>query len=328
MSKCKILLIIVSALFISLSASEVILRLAGYDYSPLKLKEPEELVKGLGKTDYRLQHSYSDAYCVYDRLLIWRPIRNRGIFNAQGFRGKELAQIKHSYEYRVFIIGDSNACGPLNEPGWGEYLELRLREEGHRISVTNASCWGYTSYQGLRRFEEIIRYEPDLVLISFGANDAHRVKVSDESYMATKRWIPSIINKSRVVRLGVALIDALLITTKKGRLEPRVSLQDYKRNLERIISLADSNKIKVVLLTRPFIGESEHPLLWKNFAPDYNELIKQIAYKNKVGMIDIYAYFKDKEEYFYDESHFNTAGFRLCADIIYNYLRENLNGQK
>jgi hypothetical protein len=37
-------------------------------------------------------------------------------------------------------------------------------------------------------------------------------------------------------------------------------------------------------------------------------------------VIDMYSQFKDKEEYFADESHFNEKGHRLAAEIIFNQI--------
>ncbi len=163
-----------------------------------------------------------------------------------------------------------------------------------------------------------------MVLMSVGGNDAHRVKISDKDYLDyIKRtyWGHPNMFKSRLVQLGFALSNIILVTTKKDdALKPRVNLHEYEENLKEMISLARSKNIKIIFLTRPFIGSSFYPLWWKNFAPDYNSLTKQIADESNSGLIDLYAEFKDKEIYFHDESHFNDSGFNLAANIIHAYL--------
>ena len=321
----RVFMVCLLYIFICLVIAEITLRATQYHYCPLKLKEPKELVKGLGKTDWRLHHVYNDQYCIYDHQLIWRPRKGYGVFNAQGYRGAELNSIKHSNSYRIFVIGDSNSAGPvdINRLGWPDYLQILLQRNNSHVTVTNASCWGYTSYQGLRRFEEILKYQPNIVFISFGANDAHRVKISDKDYLRIKHLIPSNILEFRIIQLSIALRDALLVKWKSN-LEPRVNLQDYRKNLEEMISLAKSNNIKIVLLTRPFIGNSQHPLWWKNFGLQYNVLTKRIAEQRGIILIDVYSYFKDKKEYFVDESHFNDTGYKIAAKLIYNGIKNEI----
>jgi lysophospholipase L1-like esterase len=77
----------------------------------------------------------------------------------------------------------------------------------------------------------------------------------------------------------------------------------------------------VVLLTRPFIGESPNELWWKNFAPAYNAATVEVAKSNGVLVVDTYAYCKGKKEYFSDESHFNERGHRATASIIYENIK-------
>jgi len=107
---------------------------------------------------------------------------------------------------------------------------------------------------------------------------------------------------------------------------PRVDLQEYKDNLTEIIRLSKENRIKVCLLTRPFIGPSPHEWWWKNFAPAYNAVTKEIAQSNDVPVIDIYSAFEDKKDYFIDESHFNRSGYRLAARMICEGIMSLLYG--
>jgi len=96
------------------------------------------------------------------------------VFNSQGFRGKELGGKQHG-EFRIFTIGDSNTLGwggSEDAPNWPVHLEDLLQESNNRFTVINAGVWGYTSFQGMRRFKEVLGYDPDMVIISFGSNDA------------------------------------------------------------------------------------------------------------------------------------------------------------
>ena len=72
--------------------------------------------------------------------------------------------------------GDSLTDGPPRG-GWPSWLNRLLQEQGRaggrRFEVMNAGVAGYSSHQGVLRFlQEVDRYQPDLVLVSFGWNDA------------------------------------------------------------------------------------------------------------------------------------------------------------
>jgi len=60
---------------------------------------------------------------------------------------------------------------------------------------------------------------------------------------------------------------------------------------------------------------------WKNFAPEYVKATLEVGKNYDVPVIDMYTQFKDKEEYFADESHFNEKGHRLAAKIIYDQIK-------
>src|SRR5207244_3108084 len=109
---------------------------------------------------------------------------------------------------RVFAIGDSNTLGwgETNGPNWPLYLGEILNREHRNLTLINAGVWGYSSFQGLRWFEGTLRFNPDVVLISFGANDAHRVTVSDADFVNLggrkfSFYAGQILNKVRIGQL-------------------------------------------------------------------------------------------------------------------------------
>jgi lysophospholipase L1-like esterase len=185
--------------------------------------------------------------------------------------------------------------------------------------VVNAGVYGYTSFQGLRVFKQALRYEPDMVLISFGCNDGMRVTVPDARFLNRTRW-DTILCEFKVGQLLLDCSDKLF-TKGMGELVPRVDVAGYKNNLEEIIGIAKDRKIKVVLLTRPFTGPSQNELWWKNFAPEYNAAAKEVGKVNNVPIIDIYSEFEGKNHYFSDEAHFTQEGHERAAQIIYDRIR-------
>jgi lysophospholipase L1-like esterase len=266
---------------------------------------------------------------VYDAELIWRPRKGRGIFNEQGFRGKLLTEAKSSI--RLFAIGDSNTLGwdGTGGPQWPAYLEQLFIENGQNVTVTNAGVWGYTSFQGVRMFKETLKFAPDIVLISFGANDAHRVFMSDTEFANRKirstKWDKALM-RTRIGQLLLSGLDNLSNEDMK-RLVPRVTLEEYKTNLNEIIRIAAARQIEVVLLTRPFTGPSPTPLWWKNFAPQYTAATLELAEQADVPVVDVYSFFKGCTDCFADESHFTEKGMRLMAELLYEKIHKHVEAR-
>jgi len=279
-------------------------------------------IKILNNSDWRYFHIFEDKSFIYDPYLIWRPKNNFSVFNSQGYRGKELSTENKIHEFRIFAFGDSNVLGwdGENGPNWPMYLQELL---GGRFAVINAGVWGYTSFQGLMRFKESLPFCPDMVLISFGSNDAHPVTISDAEYTSRtirKIKLDKVFIKFRTGQLLLSVLDKSLLKNKED-LTHRVDLEEYKSNLNEIIKLSKQRDIKIVLLTRPYIGESFDKNMWKSFAPAYNNATIEVAKNNAIPVIDIYSYFKGKEEFFADECHFNEKGHREAAKIIYENIK-------
>lgn len=304
---------------------ELGLRAIRYDYCPLTLMEPGQKMLGIGRTDWREYHSREDQFFDYDPVLIWRPKRNFKIFNEQGFKGDLFNDRKEPQEIRVIPIGDSNTLGPSDGAGWPDYLSQMLKRKNSHVRLANAGAWGYSSWQGLKRFEEVLHYRPDVISISFGGNDAHWVIIPDQDYVKAQKYFRSWVARFKIFKLWVAINDRILLNRRKGRgLVQRVGFQEYQNNLEKMIRLAKENHVQVILLTRPFIGTAENSLVWKNFTPKYNALAQKIAEREKVAIIDVYSYFKDKKEYFVDECHFNDEGNKAAAQLIFNMLEHQI----
>jgi lysophospholipase L1-like esterase len=169
----------------------------------------------------------------------------------------------------------------------------------------------------------MLAFHPDLVLVSFGGNDAHPVTVPDAEYVRQHDRIDQIARASkklRLAQLAVAGWDRAQLMTSGGTLGPRVSLDDYKSHLREIVREGRARGVRVVLLTRPYVGSSTDPASWKTFAPAYNAATMEIGRENDVLVIDVYAAFKDHPDVFDDEAHFGVAGHRMAAELLHTEL--------
>jgi lysophospholipase L1-like esterase len=317
------LLRLVIALLASLAAlggAEVALRLAGYSYSPVQIGAN---VHG----DFREEHAFRDRHLTYDPVLIWRPRSGPfSPFNPQGFRGLPVTPERAPGRHRIIALGDSNTFGWDVDDGanWPAQLQSRFDASHSRTEVINAGVWGYSSFQGERRFKELTVLNPDVVLISFGGNDAHQVTVPDAEYVRRHDRMARVTRAtrhSRGAQLVVAAWDRVAGAASQGnRLVPRVSVEEYEAHLRAIIAEGRARGIRVVLLTRPFIGSSTDPTSWKTHAPAYNATTLRVAESEGVLAIDVYNTFKGRPELFDDESHFGPEGHRALAEQVHRLL--------
>jgi lysophospholipase L1-like esterase len=311
----RLVLFVVSFL-IAATVSEFALRASGYHYSPLQIGANV-------KDDWREEHAFGDRHLIYDPVLIWRPFSGQfSPFNPQGFRGAPIDAAKPSGSFRIFALGDSNTFGWDVDEGanWPAQLQRLFSTSQPGVEVINAGVWGYSSFQGRARFQEILPLNPDLVLVSYGANDAHQVRVPDATYVKSHDRIERVTRATkqlRLAQLAVAAWDrAAVAAGATGTLGPRVSVEDYAANLRAIITTAYARGVQIVLLTRPFTGSSTDPASWKMYAPAYNATVIEVGRQEQVPVIDVYGAFHEHPEYFDDESHFGVEGHRKAAELI------------
>ncbi len=322
-------LLLVGSIIISLFLIELLLRIIKFDYNPLLITAVEEndsrefLAFELGS------ELIDDRVFSYDPVLLWRPNVDFlvPIFNRQGFRGDVIDDTNAHY-YKILALGDSNTLGMVVGYDWPRYLGESLKKDNGEIMVINAGIWGYSSYQGLQRFKEMLSFKPDMVLISFGSNDAHLVFTPDKKWSKQSLVMSKFLNKFKLYHLAMAVsMEASVAINKQlnAGLVHRVSPGEYRKNLLEIVSLARQHDIIPILLTRPFTGTSHNSLWWKNFAPEYNDIVMEVARENNVDYLDVYSFFRDKENLFGDESHFNPGGNKVMAELVYEHINKYIN---
>ncbi|MBL4700493.1 MAG: SGNH/GDSL hydrolase family protein [Phycisphaeraceae bacterium] len=91
----------------------------------------------------------------------------------------QLAQADH---LSVVLLGDSisvgaNASGmfdvPPNMPPYGQlFCNAMIQQFGRPVNLVNLSVGGKNSQWGLEQIDEVIKHQPDLVILAFGMNDA------------------------------------------------------------------------------------------------------------------------------------------------------------
>lgn len=88
-----------------------------------------------------------------------------------------LSQALAQDEYTILFLGDSltEGLGLETEQAFPSLIDQRLKSEGiSHISIINAGISGSTSASALERMQWYVRSQPDLVVLSLGANDGLR----------------------------------------------------------------------------------------------------------------------------------------------------------
>src|SRR5262249_16721169 len=203
-----------------------------------------------------------------ERLLLWRlkPNLDHAIWdftvvstNAQSFRADYPIEAKPAGTFRIVCLGDSVTFGYRVPPVWPdkpndydpEWLpypmllakELRKANPNRRIEVFPMAVPGYTSHQGLAWLRrDIATLQPDMVIASFGWNDASVSDVSDRQsidthwFPYTKRWL---IDHSQAFAYATRWFHSRGGPAPVVRAPvPRVSEPDYVENFKVIVNLA------------------------------------------------------------------------------------------
>jgi hypothetical protein len=118
-----------------------------------------------------------------------------------------------------------------------------------------------------------------------------------------------------------------LIFIDYGLNDRGMGVDKARKNLEKMLLKAKKRKVKVILLTpTPDLKED----IKSDLAPlqGMAVMIRDVAYKNGVGLIDSYKIFKDLalsgqdlQQYMAQNNHINAAGHKLVAEEIIRVFR-------
>lgn len=112
-------------------------------------------------------------------------------------------------EPKILVLGDSlsAAYGIKQNEGWVTLLNTRLREEGFKYTVVNASISGETSAGALTRLPELItRHTPAIIIVELGGNDGLQGRSLPQMRANLRRIIQlSKESGAQVVLIGMAL---------------------------------------------------------------------------------------------------------------------------
>ncbi len=191
------------------------------------------------------------------------------------FRPDQFAAAKESHEFRIFCLGGSTVQGRpyAIETSFTSWLELSPEpaDPTRHWQVVNCGGISYASYRLVPILEEVLRYQPDLIILYTGHNEF----LEDRFYQSFKSRPPWLnltlqtasqlrtFNLMRSAYLGSHQSDPLpenvLPEEVQARLDFRGGLEKYKRdpewhhgviahfqfNLERMIKMAHQADVPI-----------------------------------------------------------------------------------
>ncbi len=121
------------------------------------------------------------------------------------------------------------------------------------------------------------------------------------------------------------------------------ALGEYRRNLERIVDLAQGHGVELLMLTQPSIWRPDLPpeldrLLWLGHGEGgvyytsralaegiarYNRVMLEVCADRRVECLDLAAMLPKDDTVFYDDVHFNEAGAERVAAAVAERLRRS-----
>lgn len=313
-----------------------------------------------------LYHKQKTTIYIEDDDLGWRLKPNsrdvwggvRVEINGKGLRGPELAYVKKPGVKRILYLGDSVTFGyrlKHDAETYPHLIEKRL-EQGRwpEIETINAGVGGYSPWQEhLYLVREGMKYEPDLVTVSFILNDVteklelSRFGGSGRGFQLTMQVASKLdrflsrsailyfvkklrarIRFGRDVQEGAARQEILNVETLVAKPGDQID-EAWKMtllNLENIYSTCKAADIPVLLIIFPYAFQFEDPAAMSR----PQEIVKEHASKNGIPYVDLLPHLstlleaedKPTSTLFLDANHPSFEGNRAISEIVAGFIEE------
>ncbi len=239
-----------------------------------------------------------------------------------------------------FKYKDKNYSYPLE-------LERILKKKfTTNFEVNNFGQGGYNSADILVRYAiESIDTKPDYIIIYHAYNDirSYLTKNFSSDYSHSRRNLGEVYWKyqlgSKIPNIKVNFLNyitnkylfpidersTILEMVGKQQIDPSINyfpgLATYERNIQSIIDLSLKNNVKVILSTfcmylYPEIQNDPLHALYKKIVDEENKIVKKLAEKNDLILVDSASLIPLDNNNFLDTIHFSIKGMNLLADCI------------
>jgi lysophospholipase L1-like esterase len=290
-----------------------------------------------------------------DPLLLWRLKPNLDHVywdftnvstNAQSIRADYPIGRKPAGTFRIVCLGDSVTFGYRVPPVWPEKpndynpewqpypmlleTELRKANPNRSIEVFPMAVPGYTSHQGLAWLRRDIGYlQPDMVIASFGWNDASLSDAPDRELIDTRwtsvtgRWL--IDHSQAIAHVTRWMRSRKAATPVVHTPAPRVSQKEYVDNFNAIVRVAKDHGAAVIVIGAPYRDSVTNPAE-AQLMTQYRAWLKSDMAKNQTPYLEILelteAAGSVNQGFFGELIHPNHMGHRLMASELLELMSE------
>jgi|SRR6185503_5473788 len=264
----------------------------------------------------------------YEGEFLGQPVH----VNGWGLRGPEPSQPRPAGRRRLLCFGDSVTFGfgVGDRDTYASLLDEELRPQG--LEVVNAGVTGYTSHQVLgllRRLAPTLGM--DVATFCVGWNDASRRPLDDAEFdrrlrasMAVDRFFEHLYlyRGMKALYVSAATRDVPVTDYK-----PRVSLEQYQGNLERIVEECRLHRIRPVFVALPRRRRAGEPRTTSPYADALIGTGRRLGVPVLgVGDLGLDTPLDSNEPDFIDTLHFSVSGHRrmaaeLARQLVANGLR-------
>ena len=278
--------------------------------------------------------SAPQRYLERDEQLFWKPIPGALGHNSKGFYGPEFQIAKPDGVFRIVCLGDScTHFGPISYPDILRGLLERLAPG--EFEVINASCIGYTSFQGRTLLEkQVLDWSPNLITVYFGWNDHWLARgLEDRKQQASQ------LGDEAMMLDSLRMIQLLrMIKSKRTTHEEimRVPLTEYEKNLMAMSEQSSAKGADTWFITAPhaldlgippYLVSSGEVSSLDGLIPmhqAYNQTVRDVAKQQHAGLIDLERETDTMNKlglFIEDHIHLSENGKILVANRLIEMLR-------
>jgi len=241
----------------------------------------------------------------------------------------------HPGKTRVVVFGGSQTYGwgipAMDRMAFSDQLERALHRRGHKeIEVLNAAFPGVKTATGLRWFSSnLLRYEPDIVVINFVVNEFMNV----DQFLV---WSGETPSDSIVSPLAAgALLERWRGDLMGNHLSQIIVADVYEtyameQYLRWWVDIANKHGVKVVFSIEPtnLYVESGGEVIMREetTAKAAQQVYRDLSKELGVPVYDVLPFFVQEQEniWFYDTMHMSRLGHRVFAENLAALIEREL----
>jgi lysophospholipase L1-like esterase len=281
--------------------------------------------------------------------------------NNKGLRGPEIPYERKSKAFRILYLGDSVTFGyklPQYQMSFPYAVENLLeRSKQVEVETINAGVGGYSPWQyDVYLRKEGVKYQPDVVLVSFVLNDVtekfNLIKFGgagigtqlSKSYYSIDSWLAhNIAIYASIHRIQTRLqfgsnpqqgaIAQELVSVEELAWQPdservKDAWQVTLNNLGRLVEYCQKNDLQILIVVFPFTFQFQDP----SYLDSPQRVLSSFCHDRNISCLDLLpplsSYINQHDikssDLFIDDDHLSDKGGEVVATFIVKFLEQEV----